>query len=46
LTSPASASEPNSEPDAAASRAKQVLRRALIYGALLFWTFVCLFPIY
>jgi multiple sugar transport system permease protein len=38
------ASESYSEP--ASSRAKQVLSRALIYGALLFWTFVCLFPIY
>ena len=38
------ASESRSEP--ASSRAKQVLSRALIYGALLFWAFVCLFPIY
>jgi multiple sugar transport system permease protein len=30
----------------AASSAKRILNRALIYGALLFWAFVCLFPIY
>jgi multiple sugar transport system permease protein len=30
----------------AASRARRTLSRALIYGALLFWAFVCLFPIY
>jgi multiple sugar transport system permease protein len=29
-----------------ASSAKRILNRALIYGALLFWAFVCLFPIY
>jgi multiple sugar transport system permease protein len=29
-----------------ASRAKRVLSRVLIYSALLFWAFVCLFPIY
>jgi multiple sugar transport system permease protein len=30
----------------AASRATRILGRVLIYGALLFWAFVCLFPIY
>jgi multiple sugar transport system permease protein len=30
----------------AASRATRILSRLLIYGALLFWAFVCLFPIY
>jgi ABC-type sugar transport system permease subunit len=30
----------------AASRVKRIVSRALIYGALLFWAFVCLFPIY
>lgn len=30
----------------AAFRAKRILSRGLIYGVLLFWTFVCLFPIY
>ena len=29
-----------------ATRAKRALSRVLIYGALLFWAFVCLFPIY
>ena len=29
-----------------ASRKKRLLSRVLIYGALLFWAFVCLFPIY
>ena len=28
------------------SRATRILSRVLIYGALLFWAFVCLFPIY
>jgi multiple sugar transport system permease protein len=27
-------------------RATRILSRVLIYGALVFWTFVCLFPIY
>jgi multiple sugar transport system permease protein len=27
-------------------RAKRIVGRTLIYGALLFWAFVCLFPIY
>ena len=30
----------------AASRATRILSRVLIYAALLFWAFVCLFPIY
>ena len=30
----------------AGSRATRILGRVLIYGALLFWAFVCLFPIY
>lgn len=30
----------------AAERGKRLLARVLVYGALLFWTFVCLFPIY
>jgi multiple sugar transport system permease protein len=30
----------------AASRARRTLSRVLIYAALLFWAFVCLFPIY
>ncbi len=30
----------------ASDRAKRVLMRVLVYGALLFWAFVCLFPIY
>jgi multiple sugar transport system permease protein len=30
----------------AASRAKRFIGRVLIYGALIFWAFVCLFPIY
>src|SRR5260370_36382094 len=30
----------------AKSRATRILSRALIYSALLFWAFVCLFPIY
>ncbi len=30
----------------AASRAMRILSRVLVYGALLFWAFVCLFPIY
>ena len=30
----------------AASRAKRIIGRALIYAALIFWAFVCLFPIY
>ena len=30
----------------AAPQATRILSRALIYGALLFWAFVCLFPIY
>ena len=29
-----------------AHRAKPILSRVLIYGALVFWAFVCLFPIY
>jgi multiple sugar transport system permease protein len=29
-----------------ASRASQIIRRGLIYGALIFWAFICLFPIY
>jgi multiple sugar transport system permease protein len=29
-----------------ASRAKQVIKRGLIYGALICWAFICLFPIY
>jgi multiple sugar transport system permease protein len=33
------------EPDAV-RRAKRVSSQVLIYGALLLWTFVCLFPIY
>jgi multiple sugar transport system permease protein len=28
------------------SPATRILSRVLIYGALLFWAFVCLFPIY
>src|SRR5215468_1517305 len=27
-------------------RAKRIFSRALIYAALIFWTFICLFPIY
>ncbi|MEH2506571.1 multiple sugar transport system permease protein [Bradyrhizobium sp. AZCC 1578] len=30
----------------AAARTNRIVSRALIYGALLFWSFVCLFPIY
>ena len=30
----------------AASRKKRLLSRVLIYSALLFWAFICLFPIY
>lgn len=30
----------------AAFRAKRIFSRGLIYGVLLFWSFVCLFPIY
>src|SRR6202030_3812000 len=30
----------------AGSRATRILSRVLIYSALLFWAFVCLFPIY
>src|SRR5215471_15212841 len=30
----------------ATSRVKRMIGRALIYAALLFWTFICLFPIY
>ncbi len=30
----------------AASRTKRILSHVLIYGALMFWAFVCLFPIY
>jgi len=40
-----SASKP-SRKHHAASRAKQIFGRGLIYGLLLFWAFVCLFPIY
>ena len=29
-----------------ASRAGQIIKRGLIYGALIFWAFICLFPIY
>jgi multiple sugar transport system permease protein len=29
-----------------ASRVSQIIRRGLIYGALIFWAFICLFPIY
>jgi multiple sugar transport system permease protein len=29
-----------------ASRASQIIRRGLIYGALIFWALICLFPIY
>src|SRR5215470_19909163 len=39
------ASEPHRKPHAA-SRRRRRLGRAAIYAALLFWTFVCLFPIY
>jgi multiple sugar transport system permease protein len=38
-TVPASRSAPG-------RRVRHIAGRALIYGALLFWTFVCLFPIY
>jgi multiple sugar transport system permease protein len=41
----ASASQP-ARKHQVASRKKRLLSRALIYGALLFWAFVCLFPIY
>ncbi len=41
----ASASQP-ARKHHAASRKKRLLSRVLIYGALLFWAFVCLFPIY
>ena len=30
----------------AAARTNRIVSRVLIYGALLFWSFVCLFPIY
>ena len=30
----------------ASSRVKRIFGRTLIYGALIFWAFVCLFPIY
>jgi len=39
------ASKPHRKPHAA-SRRRRRLGRAAIYAALLFWTFVCLFPIY
>jgi len=32
--------------DRAAPFLKRIITRVLIYGALLFWTFVCLFPLY
>ena len=41
----ASASQPVRKHHAA-SRKKRLLSRVLIYGALLFWAFVCLFPFY
>ena len=44
LTILTSASRPVRRP--AASRATRIASRVLIYGALLFWAFVCLFPIY
>jgi multiple sugar transport system permease protein len=45
LTTVASASQPVRK-RRTASLTKRTLGRALIYGALLFWAFVCLFPIY
>jgi multiple sugar transport system permease protein len=45
LTVFARASKPHHRLHAAA-RTKRTLGRFAIYGALLFWTFVCLFPIY
>jgi multiple sugar transport system permease protein len=45
LTVVASASQPVRK-RRTASLVKRTLGRALIYGALLFWAFVCLFPIY
>src|SRR5215475_665925 len=39
------ASKPHRKPHAA-SRGRRRLGRGAIYAALLFWTFVCLFPIY
>jgi multiple sugar transport system permease protein len=32
--------------DDAARRARAIARRVLIYGVLVFWAFICLFPIY
>jgi multiple sugar transport system permease protein len=45
LTTFTSASQPVRK-SRAVSRATRILGRVLIYGALLFWAFVCLFPIY
>jgi multiple sugar transport system permease protein len=45
LTVVASASQPVRK-RRTASLTRRTLGRALIYGALLFWAFVCLFPIY
>ena len=45
MTTVASASRPVRK-RRTASPIKRALGRALIYGALLFWAFVCLFPIY
>ena len=45
MTTLTSASAPVRK-DRAAPFLKRIITRVLIYGALLFWTFVCLFPLY
>ena len=42
----ASASQPVRKHHAASRKKRRLLSGVLIYGALLFWAFVCLFPIY
>ena len=33
-------------PAETSGRARHIAGRVLVYGALLLWTFICLFPIY
>ena len=40
------APSPRWQSDEAARRAKHIAGRALVYGALILWAFICLFPIY
>ena len=42
----AAASSPTAPPRDSAFKATVILSRVLIYGALILWAFICLFPIY